>query len=467
LHSAPARSPLAAFAVLAVAAVVLGVALQIGNGFYVPRALAALAVSLILTIVGVLIMPAGQRGVRPSVLIRIILACGIGVQLVALYSSLPGLYLGDAPQLGWFKAGVVAEGLLILAGVSGRRRFAAWWFAAVLAVNAAMGVWMLRASPNPRIDVVEVHRSALRALGVGRNPYTITFRNIYGPDTNAYNPQAVVGNRINFGYPYPPLSLIAAVPGHVLFDDYRYSQLAAIIAAAALIGYAGASLLAQLAAVLLLTTPRVFFVLEQGWTEPIAVLLLAATVAAMLRRSSHAAWLGGLLVATKQYLGLAVPLLWKFGRLEPEGAPRFLARAAIAGAIVTLPFVVWNVRAFVDTVLLLQTKEPFRVDSLSFVSWAAREGWGRGTFVWAIGAALTALAFVLWRAPNTAAGFAASVALSTLAMFAMGSKAFCNYYFFVIGGLCCALGALAAAPRGEPRPVTPTSALSGREQTEV
>ena len=35
--------------------------------------------------------------------------------------------------------------------------------------------------------------------------------------------------------------------------------------------------------------------------------------------------------------------------------------------------------------------------------------------------------------------------LTTFAMFAFGSKAFCNYYFFVIGALCCAIAAIPLA----------------------
>jgi hypothetical protein len=89
----------------------------------------------------------------------------------------------------------------------------------------------------------------------------------------------------------------------------------------------------------------------------------------------------------------------------------------------------------------LQAREPFRSDSLSYLSWAAREGWGTGSIGWAIAAACLALIVRARRTPNTAAGFAGSLALSSFAMFAFGSKAFCNYYFFVAGTLCCCIAA--------------------------
>ena len=444
--SGPFRSPVAAIVSLTVAALVLGLALQVADGFYEPRALRALSLALVFTIAGVLTMPGDGLVRGRTVLVPIALTAAIGVQLLVLFRSTPGMYIEEGARLDLFAAGVAIEAALVAAGTLGLRWFTRWWFPAVLAVNIALGVWMLRASPHPKIDVVEVHSSALRALGRGRNPYRITFRNVYGRDTSFYNPQAVSGDRVLFGYPYPPLSLLIAAPGQLLFKDYRYAELAAFVGAAALIGYAGASLAAKLAAVLLLTTPRVFFVLEQGWTEPIGVLMLAAMTWAMIRRPAWCPWVGGLLAVTKQYLGLvAGPLLWRFALSRSEGAWQFLARAIAAGALITLPFALADVRAFVDTVILLQTKEPFRIESLSFVSWAARAGWGQGSFLWAVGAGLVALTVVMWRTPNNAAGFAGGLALSTFALFAMGSKAFCNYYFFVIGALCCTLAALIAS----------------------
>ena len=438
------RSPVAAAIALAVAAVTLGVSLQIADGFYEPRALRTLSVALVLTLGGVAMMPRNAVDHHTGWIMRLVLTAGIVLQLAVLFRANPGMYLEPGARLELFAAGIALEGALVVIGSSGLRQSARWWFPAVLALNLALGVWMLKASPNPKIDVVEVHQTALRALGRGRNPYRITFRNIYGQNSGFYNPEAVAGDRVLFGYPYPPLSLLVAAPGQLIFKDYRYAELAALVAAAALIGFTGASVLSQLTAVLLLTTPRVFFVLEQGWTEPIAVLMLAATTWAMIRRPRWSPWIAGLLTVTKQYLGLAAPLLLKFGSTQRDGWKPFVARAAIAAGAVTLPFLFWNVRAFMDTVILLQTKEPFRIDSLSFVSWAARAGWGEGSFIWAGATAVVALAFVLTWLPNTAAGFVGGLALASFATFAMGSKAFCNYYFFVVGALCCAIAAVLA-----------------------
>ena len=54
---------------------------------------------------------------------------------------------------------------------------------------------------------------------------------------------------------------------------------------------------------------------------------------------------------------------------------------------------------------------------------------------------------------DSPAVFAAALAFASLAAFAFGRKAFCNYYFFVIGALCCAVAA-AHAPAGERPPAS-------------
>src|SRR5439155_912649 len=87
----------------------------------------------------------------------------------------------------------------------------------------------------------------------------------------------------------------------------------------------------------------------------------------------------------------------------------------------------------------------FRNDSLSYLAWAAIHGFGQGSFVWAVGAGVVGGIVSAVTTRNTPEGFSASITLTTFAFFAFGSKAFCNYYFFVIGALCCAIAALPLA----------------------
>ena len=425
-------------------ALALGHALQIANGFYDGAALTWLTAALALCLAGTLATGRG-RADDTSLTLRVAMALGIGWQLVSLATAPPAMYLERGTSLTAFRAGIGVEAVLVAAGIAGFAAARPFWFPALMAVHAALGVWTLTSSPNPHIDVVVVHRAAFDALLGGGNPYAITFQNIYGENTGFYNADAVAGGRVMFGYPYPPVSLLLALPGHLLAGDYRYAQLAAWLAAGVLIGYSGYGLTSKLAAVLALTTPRGFFVLEQGWTEPISLMLLAATVYLLARGTWTSALAGGVLIVSKQYLAFAAPLLWLTAPAT-LGRSRWLAVGAAAAAAVTLPFLLWDPRMFVEQVVLIQTREPFRVDALSYLSWAARTGLGAGSMLWALAAGLVGLGVALAVTPRTAEGFAGGVALTSFLAFAFGSKAFCNYYFLVVGAMCCALAAASRPP---------------------
>ncbi|MGC4086057.1 MAG: hypothetical protein QM736_29010 [Vicinamibacterales bacterium] len=280
---------------------------------------------------------------------------------------------------------------------------------------------MLRVSPFPGIDVIFVHHEALEALINGHDPYRISFPNIYGDAwRNYYNPIVVFGDRIGFGYPYPPPSLLLALPGHLLFRDYRYMELAFLIGSAGLMGLTRRHMAARLAPLLLLTTPRGFFVLEQGWTEPIAIFTVALSTFLLTRGPLPASWAMGLMLATKQYLPFTGLAVLRSLLLDKRRAWMCVLVMAFVGAAVTLPFALWHINSFMRSVVWLQTLEPFRTDALSFLIWADRGGLGRGNFLWAVGAAVIAAVMCLFTTRNTPSGFAASAAMTMFAMFAMG-----------------------------------------------
>ena len=181
-------------------------------------------------------------------------------------------------------------------------------FAALIACHAVLGLWALRTSPDPHIDVVTVQRRAIERLAAARTPYTFTFENIYG-DSRFYGEGMTSGDRVLFGLPYPPLTLAFTAPAEWSFGDLRIGHVVALSAGAVLIASMGWTAHAMLAATLLLTTPRVLFVLEQGWTEPSGVMLLALTCAMWWRRRQAAPVALGLLLASKQYLAFGVPLV--------------------------------------------------------------------------------------------------------------------------------------------------------------
>ena len=199
---------------------------------------------------------------------------------------------------------------------------------------------------------------------------------------------------------------------------------------------------AMLAATVLLTTPRIWFVIEEGWTEPVGMFLLALTVFLMGRVPIAAGWTAGIFAMTKQYFVVTAVAIVRLVFIRPKQWPWTALGLIIAAAAVTLPFALWHPNAFMRNVIWLQTREPFRIDSLSYLAWAAVRGMGHGSFVWAIGAGIVGAIISAITTRNTPEGFAASVTLTTFAFFVFGSKAFCNYYFFVIGALCCAIAAI-------------------------
>jgi hypothetical protein len=360
------------------------------------------------------------------------------VQLALLLSRSPLATAGEASLLP-FRIGVSLAAALCVLGTLAPRPGRGAALAGLLLVHAALGLWTLRAAPQPGVDVCLFQRESADALLQGRNPYAITFADPYADSSRFYGPGVSVNGRLQFGYPYPPLALLLTAPAQWL-GDFRSAQLLAMTFAGALIALARPGRLAFMAAALLLFTPRGFFVLEAGWTEPFAVLLLAMTVFALCRCPRWVAVPLGLLLASKQYLALALlatPLLPGDGRSRLRTAGIAVAIAAAA----TLPFALWDLPAFLRSVVLLQWRQPFREDALSFLVPLARV-LGTTPAAWVAFALAAGAAFVAARRlPRTASGFATAIAFTFLVFFAFNKQAFCNYYHFVIGALCCAVAA--------------------------
>jgi uncharacterized membrane protein len=434
-------------AIMALGATLLGHALQIRDGFYDASALAWLALAILCCAIAALRgIPASWLRWNTQAVVTGVLVAGIVSNLLALAVSSPGMYV-ERPtpnQDAVFLALLATAAVLLVAGASGLRAMRRWWFPLMLGTFAALGVWMILAAPDPRVDVITVYQYAAKALRHGRDPYTMTFPNIY-ESNQFYPPGTVVGGRVLIGFPYPPLSLLLGLPGLAL-GDVRYAELAALVGAAALVGFSRPGIVAPLAATLMLFTPRGLFVLEQAWTEPLTLLAVAATIYTAINARRALPIMLGLLIAMKQYAIIALPLAWLLTRPGNRAREwgRLVIIAILVAAIVTLPFVFWNVDGFVRSVITLQFKERFRDDSLSVLSWLARE---RVALTPAIVLAASGLALLgglglsLWRASRTAAGFAAAMAFTLLLVFVCSKKAFCNYYFFALGVMCAAIAA--------------------------
>lgn len=204
---------------------------------------------------------------------------------------------------------------------------------------------------------------------------------------------------------------------------------------------------ALLAAVFLFQ-PRHLFVIEQAWTEPYALALLAGAFAARAAgRPAVAGLLAGLFLSIKQHLFLALPALLL---LRPTRRETVAAAAGVA--LPLLPFLVWDAPALLEDLLhegpLLLAGRP---DALSLSAPVLRHTGAPIPPVCAVGTALlTALAVGrrVGREANDAA--VARIAAATFAvLFLLAPKSFCNYWHLVAG-----FAALSLAGPSEPAPGT-------------
>lgn len=430
-------------------AVGLGYALQLSNGTLQPEALRWLLATMALSTVAVAALklapiealedgPAAALGLAGAVVF-------IGIHL----TTPPGVYLrvpGEAYVVHhqWVAGAAVAIGLCFTTARTGLGRLGV-----PLAVVCflALGVWLLKASPNPTIDVFVWHQASYNALAEGHSPYGISIPNIYA-NTQWYAPGTADISRVYIGYVYPPLSLLLGAPGHLLAGDYRYANLGALALSGCFIAYAKPSRLSAVAAALFLFQPRMLFVLEQGWTEATALFMFTGTVFVACRFPRALPYAIGALMATKQYFVLVAPLALF---LLPQPLTRkallpVVAKAVGVGLVLTLPLALTDLPGFYKSVIQFQGLQPFRADALSLMAATAEGGVPRIPMWGSFAALLVGLAIAWARAPRTPAGFAMGSALVYVLFFGVAKQAFCNYYFLVVGLLFTAVALL--EPKG-------------------
>ena len=248
---------------------------------------------------------------RPVLLV--VLGLGLAYAFSQLFGAPPGTYLrlrGPFP-LAQFHTGLGVAAFLAGATLFGKRSAARVAFALLLAVHFWLCMWMIEVSPSPHIDVFVWHHEALSRLAAGVNPFVGTLPNIYGNEL-AYGEGMGANGQVLTGFPYPPLSLLLAGLGRWVGGDYRYALALAMTATGALIGFSRPGPVSFGAAALMLFSPRAFFVVEQGWTDSFALLLVGAIAALSRWRPKWVPVAFGLLVVIKQYLvfgavGIAAP----------------------------------------------------------------------------------------------------------------------------------------------------------------
>lgn len=435
--------PLSLVAMLA-AMVALGRAIQLNNGAYTPEAFhSALAGFALALLPIVLVVRSSWLDRSVQRLLPAAFVLGVAYQFGLCASSWPIMYFdpttGSIPTDYQQLLGMVA--IVCGAALLAVRRYAVA-ASAVLAGYVLLAWWTLRASPRPYIDVFFIHQESLAALLKGVNPYGITFPNPYGT-THLFAPGTATVARLNFGYVYPAWTLLAAVPGYIATSDYRYSFFAAVVLSGALAMATSRSRWAIAATALFLFTPRSFFVIEQGWTEPPLLLGIALAVFAASRRIFWLLAVGlGIVAAAKQYSILAAPAVFMLRPLFPSWRTflTMLLQAALVALAVTLPLVLWAPGAYWHNVYGMQFTAPIRPDALSIPTyWLTTYGSEMPKWLHQ-GVPLLLAALVVLRAPRTPSGFAWCGGVLYLIFF-MFRQGFCNYFYLVIGVLALAIAA--------------------------
>jgi hypothetical protein len=332
---------------------------------------------------------------------------------------LPGMFLPE----------VVLLAVLTVSYAWRRMPLGGWRALAMLCLYAHMAATFIYVAPKkPAIDVWYLQVRACELLTAGHNPYTAEYQR------NAPLPAEIMHNGRFVAFPYPPLQLLADLPGHVLGHDLRWSLLVADLAAVWLMiacarrlglppGHPG-----ELVALAFLCHPVGLMVLELSWTEPLVA--LGAGLVAWCAASKHCNGLGlatGFLLASKQYALLLLPGFWASGRLRWRHT--LIAFALVLA--VAAPFAMPAPADFWRGVFTFHWYSPFRSDSMSVPAWLFNEK-GYMMPAW-LGLAIAALILVpaLVRSDGSVSHAALCGALSLLAFFVFGKAAHLNYYWLV------------------------------------
>jgi hypothetical protein len=232
-----------------------------------------------------------------------------------------------------------------------------------------------------------------------------------------------------------PVLLLLGVPARLL-GDVRYGLVIATAGAAACLAGARPGRAGAVAAGLLLFLPAQAAAVKDAGAEPFVTLLLGLTVFCACRRPQLFPWVLGLLLTSKTYLVLALPvaLLLASLQLNWRDALNMAWKALLAAALVLGPFIAWDPRMFADATLTFGSGSGLAAPN-AFPPGVSGPPW------LGIAVALAVVALVLWRAARTPSGFAAGVGLTCLGLFAFSPEPVAAQHSLVLAALYFSVGA--------------------------
>jgi hypothetical protein len=337
-------------------------------------------------------------------------------------------------------------------------------FIAFVVAAAAMQVAMLSHVPPPG-DVGVASHDSVTALLHGHDPYAITLPNPYdqAQTHRFFDPVNLVGNRLDFGYAYLPVSLVAGIPGYLL-GNVGYSLVLALTGLTLLLRRVATDATGRLLALVPLAMPFTPQILVNRWVEPIPMLLLGVCAWAWAGRRVRATSAAmGLLLATKQYFFVVLPLLLVVRR---GIGTRATAWAIALAGVVCGVFVVWSPQAFWHSAVWLQFHLPPRDDSVSLpVAWGQTFGTIPASFLGpaALVAGLLVSALVARSGGGSPTSFLVGSGLSLLATVLLSPHAFSNYYALI--EVAVVIGCITWASEGSAGPAGPPSPVAEARTT--
>jgi hypothetical protein len=367
----------------------------------------------------------GQNLQKMAFALNLIVAAGV-LPFAAAATPLHSIIDGRFPRFPWTMIVVFLAGLCAMLKIAG----------IVLEEKAQIDVWfVMQAGPDN--------------LAKGLNPYT-------APIPEAEKLGSGFGAPAK-SYVYPPSVLLLTHPFVMMFGDSRYAYVLSDLATALMIILIGRSLragnavkrLSEAAALLVLLHPKSF---AKTWNDPLIAPFLSgfvlASVSGMGGRAAAVA--AGLMVSMKQYMIFTIPSI-----LMTLKKPGRIALFLAAGAATSLPFLIWDAGSLIETLVVAQSKIPYRWDGMTLSAFLQSRG-GPAVPHW-LGwstAAVLMLVSCLWRKRGLT-GMLAWIALTYTALFFFSSFAFPNYYHFVtsvmlLGGLVAEGERLAKVPAASP-----------------
>ena len=308
-------------------------------------------------------------------------------------------------------------------------------FGACLALSA---IEVVRLSPAPDIDVWTVQTAGAKALLEGQNPFVVVSVRNTTPGVFDSAP-----------YLYPPFQALVTVPA-LLLGDVRFAMSSALLLFGVAVrditlrsGRRLPPLLVDAPALLVWFSPKVLFILQQAWIDPVQIALIAGSTALALRKRAWAAAIGfGLVLAAKQTMFWVAPLAF-------VTFPLFRARHALAAIALAasfyLPFALWNWPALYHSTFGFVAGLPPRTDALGFVNWASRAFGVRIPYAIAFPLAAAVVGWVMLRRRARPEVFGTALLITYFVFFTINKWTFANYYFSLLGfaALAAALSTLA------------------------